>query len=120
MWCGGFREMKQYIIINTDYGMSSGKIGGQAAHASIGCYVENHKERPNFDEWFSDHAQRKIVVGMSEEKILNVLSKLEDDGIRYYVVRDKGSTEVPRDALTAVAIEPLGDCPRYFKRWRLL
>lgn len=112
--------MKQYILINTDYDMSKGKIGGQSAHASMGCYVVHSDGSDNFTEWFYEHAQRKIVVGLSEEKILNVLKKLDEDGIRYYVVNDKGSTEVPRGALTAVAIEPLGNCPRYFKRWRLL
>lgn len=116
--------MKQYIIVNTDLDMSKGKIGSQTAHASLGYAMDVATDLrvlfQNHHRWFFEHNQRKVVVGMSEEKMLNVITKLKEDGITYYAVNDVGSTEVPKGSLTAIAIEPRSEFPRYFARWRLL
>lgn len=118
--------MKQYIIVNTDLNMSKGKVGSQTAHASLGYGItmaspfNSHELFMNHHRWFFEHNQRKVVVGMSEQKMLSVMKKLDEDGITYYDVNDVGSTEVPKGSLTAIAIEPRSEFPRYFARWRLL
>lgn len=114
--------MKQYIIINKDLEMSPGKIAGQAAHASVGfTYSYGDEDLAVFD-WFNYHAQRKIVVGLTEEKIRNAMFKLTEEKIPFYVVRDTGKTEVEANSLTAIAIRPMSNenTPKWFARWRLL
>lgn len=68
--------MKQYIIIKKDLEMSPGKIAGQAAHASVG-YALHDGEDLAVTDWFNYHAQRKIVVTMTKEKMIDVMTKLK-------------------------------------------
>lgn len=115
--------MRQYILINTDLNMSSGKLAGQAAHASTGLIIKTGKVNfSKIQDWFSFHSQRKIVCGMKQQELLDTIERLKQESISHYVVYDTGKTEIPADSLTAVAIFPFSqtETPRWFKKFRLL
>jgi len=90
-------ELLQYIIVNKDIPLSTGKIAAHAAHASIiMTLAEQGTER--FKDWYDDgNMQRKIILKAKEKD----LEKLEKE---YYSVRDRGFYETEEGTLVAVSL----------------
>ena len=90
-------ELIQYIIVNKDLNMSTGKIASQVGHVCTICastlVTEDYLI---FWEWYMGE-QKKIILQAHQ----NVLEKLEND---YYSIRDKGHTEIEPNSLTAVSL----------------
>jgi PTH2 family peptidyl-tRNA hydrolase len=86
----------QAIILRKDLAMSKGKLAVQAAHASIGSYIESYEDlyaSYDCDDWFKE-GQRKIAFkATSEEHLLSLQEKAKELGLIAYLVEDFGLTE---------------------------
>jgi PTH2 family peptidyl-tRNA hydrolase len=110
------KEYKQVIIIRKDLNMRKGKMGAQAAHASMAAiikhqewYGDKHKIilDPRASNWIRGRFT-KVVVGIEKEIDLHKLySAAKSFGMLCSIIQDSGKTEfngVP--TYTAVAIGP--------------
>lgn len=91
-------ELVQYILVNQDLTMSTGKIAAQVGHS---CTVLTQRiltsdYRENFYEWYKQ--QKKIVLKAPQ----TLLEELEKRG--YIAIRDKGYTEIEPNSLTVVTL----------------
>lgn len=129
-------EIVQYLIINSDLTMSSGKVGAQTAHAErrvthnimkmaapYYCDIAKLEDMPkvvqNYIEW-SNGEEKKITLKASEKELRELLAKYGDQIVH---VIDNGHTEIPPNSLTVVALNPMkkSEARDYYinKRWRL-
>lgn len=116
-------ELIQYYIVNSELGMSIGKIAGQVAHVATNI-VENifaykaweYDAYQLYKQWKLDYDQKKIILrGKTKD-----LQKLVDLGFPY--IRDLGLTEVPEGSLTCVGLGVMwkSEAQQYIKRLQLL
>jgi PTH2 family peptidyl-tRNA hydrolase len=101
-------ELVQYFVVNSELGMSAGKIAAQVAHVEAKI-VHNltlktlHTPRPHevklFEDWFF-HDQAKIILRGKQKD----LEKLIEQG--WFYIRDNGRTEITADSLTVVGCAP--------------
>jgi PTH2 family peptidyl-tRNA hydrolase len=89
-------ELIQYFIVNTDLGMSSGKIASQVAHASMLITLKQQNEEV-FKQWMNI-CMKKVVLGGKEKDLL----VLESKGL--VAIRDKGLTEISPNSLTCIGL----------------
>jgi len=110
-------EYTMYIIINSDAGMSKGKIASQACHSA--CQVTRILERQRNNEngynaWLRD-GEQKIVLRATEKEMLNVIQIYQvDESVKRTSIepwcvhiRDFGKTQVQKDTLTSIAFKPI-------------
>ena len=97
--------MKQVFIIRQDLKMGKGKISGQCCHGAIKSYLLTDKDKR--DKWDKEYDYTKIVCKV---KTLNELLHYRDECIKrnipYFLVKDKGRTQIPEDSITCLAIGP--------------
>lgn len=111
-----------YMIINGDLNMSTGKIAAQIGHAAHNIiekyYNKTYSQQilDNYEMWYQNN-QRIVILSGKEKKLLQIIKKYQD----CCVIKDAGYTEVPVNALTVVAINPIerGSC-NIIKRLRCL
>lgn len=97
-------ELKQYIVIRSDLGLSPGKIAVQAVHAAILSY-ENVTEEDK--EGWTKEGQKTIVLKVGgKEDLLTLAEKASDLMIPFAIVKDAGLTEVPPGTITALGLGP--------------
>lgn len=121
--------VKQVIVIRKDLNMRKGKLAAQAAHAAMkaildrmqiseyakgstiweGCYVWHITifESEPLHRWLKGSFTKVVVSVDSEEELLEIKRKAEDEGILCAMVTDAGKTEfkgIPTN--TAVAVGP--------------
>lgn len=89
------KELIQYILVNTDLKMSTGKIAAQVGHACTLCALAEQNNK-NFKKWLEE-GQTKIILGASADFLMSLKSK-------YYSIVDKGLTEIPKGSLTVVSL----------------
>lgn len=90
------KELVQYFLVNTDLGMSTGKIAAQVGHASMLIALrDQHQE--NFQVW-REIAMKKIVLGATEER----MRKIIEENPTVVRIIDKGFTEIAPDSLTVI------------------
>ncbi|WP_159881661.1 aminoacyl-tRNA hydrolase [Paenibacillus puerhi] len=98
------RDIVQYFIVNSELGMSSGKMAAQVAHAAttmtLHCLLNDKSSHATFQAWLNA-GQKKIVLRGTEADLLR-LSKVEG----YLAIRDAGHTEIPSGSLTVVVLPP--------------
>lgn len=102
-------ELVQYIVVNKELPMSTGKISGQVAHGeTIVCFEVLHKgavpegTKERFLDWFDEgKGQKKILLEGKEKQLLKLIE------LGWYPVRDNGLTEIPAGSLTVVASLPM-------------
>jgi peptidyl-tRNA hydrolase len=111
-----------YIIVNSDLGMSKGKIASQVGHAveKITMKIFNaslHKTDSYFVEYqkYLKNGHRKIVLVAP----LKEIEKFKDDKDAVYII-DEGLTEIPHGSLTVIAFLPSNSNKERFKKYRLL
>ncbi|SDC65357.1 peptidyl-tRNA hydrolase [Paenibacillus sp. UNCCL117] len=97
------RDIVQYYIVNTELGMSPGKIAAQVAHAAttmtLHCLLNDKSSHAVFQAWLNA-GQKKIVLQGTEADLL----RLSGEG--YLSIRDAGHTEIPSGSLTVVVLPP--------------
>lgn len=113
------KEIKQYIIIRTDLGMSVGKTAAQASHASMKIFfdkmmkkkikngVEYTFEATEDEALWIDNKFTKIVKKVkNESQLLKVYEKAREAGLNVSLIKDAGLTELLGENYTAIAIGP--------------
>lgn len=107
-------ELVQYYVVNKDLPMSTGKIAGQVAHASM-LIALKQQDDPKFQQWMNS-IMKKIILKGSEKDLV----RLKELGFTSII--DKGLTEIPPDSLTVVGLPVMtrGEAQQYIKRLQLL
>ena len=113
------KEIKQYIIIRTDLGMSVGKTAAQASHASMKIFfdkmmrkkikngVEYTFEATEDEALWIDNKFTKIVKKVkNESQLLKVYEMAREAGLNVSLIKDAGLTELLGENYTAIAIGP--------------
>lgn len=126
---------KQVFIVNSDLGMSKGKIAGQIAHATVyymeeillyveGQSPENKELFEKFLIWREEGngLMKKIVLKATEGEMKKILCELAVREIETFAVYDAGLTQVAPGSFTCVVVEPLEEykCDELFGHLKLL
>ncbi len=113
-------EVKQYIIIRTDLGMSIGKTAAQASHASMKvffdkmetCVYDDKVKSFSFlaseeeSKWIEGRFTKIVKKVKNESQLLKVYQQALDAGLNVSLIKDAGLTELVGENYTAVAIGP--------------
>lgn len=103
---GDFRY-KQALVVRTDLKMGRGKIAVQCSHAAVSA-AEDARQR--FSDWWSAwliEGQRKIALKVqTEDALLAIVSKAESFNLPFFLVKDKGLTQIPAGSMTCLGIGP--------------
>ena len=100
-------EYKQVILIRTDLKMGTGKKCAQSCHGSLSSAdLVRIKNKEVWKKW-KNAGQKKVVLKISSMEELNeIVSKLEKNGILFFLVRDAGLTQLTPGTTTALGIGP--------------
>lgn len=103
------RYLKQMLIIRKDLKMRRGKEITQAGHA-IQYLMEYYKDKNNviFDIWCKTGARKITTLVNSEDELLEIKSKLADNGIPQFLVTDLGHTEfngIPTNTVLGTGVD---------------
>lgn len=118
---------KQVFIINSDLGMSKGKIAVQTAHAEV-LYMEEIPEDEKLYERFiiwrkEEHGlMKKAVLKATEEEMNKIVCDMAVKEIDIFSVYDRGLTQIDPNSFTCLVIEPLPEerCDELFGHLKLL
>ena len=90
----------QYIVVNKELKMSSGKAMAQVAHA-----IMTAADYEDLDRYFDAVQRTVIVLEGSGRQILNLYDYLKQRGVSSDYVIDEGTNEIPTMSVTALATE---------------
>lgn len=103
--------MIQTFLVNTDLKMRKGKIAAQVAHGETlymsDVYSVIHEEMKERNRVWIDGGMHKVVFKSTESEMIETMRILDNLNTNYYVVRDFGLTQVPKNSFTVLVIEPL-------------
>lgn len=110
-------EIVQYIVVNKELGMSTGKVSAQVAHVAMMMgihYGMVDNDNDDFWFWYTCNEQKKIIL-QGKQKDLEKLAE------KFFFVIDSGYTEIPKDSLTVVGLPPMrkSEAKQYIKRLQL-
>lgn len=134
------REVKQYIIIREDLGMSIGKLASQAAHSSMKVFFDKFEETEvecdngefkkavlftlTLEEelWIKGLFTKIVKKVKNEFQLLKAYEKAKELGLNCSLIKDAGLTELQGENYTAVAIGPnyVDKCEPVVKKLRNL
>lgn len=90
------KDLRMYILVNSDIVINKGKLSGQVGHAvAVYFYYEMVNNMNLINEYMGKY-QKKIILLCPQEK----LEDLENKG--YITIRDKGWTDLEPNTLTCV------------------
>lgn len=121
----------QYIIVRRDLvpTMGIGKTAAQVAHASLGAVLDGQAllDSPSVRGWLSGPFTKLVVYVKTRQKLLNLMSKLEEAEIRHRPIYDACRTKLEPEepngtTLTCVGLEPIrsDQAPKFLTGLRLL
>lgn len=93
------QEIVQYIVVNKELGMSTGKTAAQVGHV-VTLSTLKYQDTEEFQTWLAN-GQVKILLGGKLKDLL----KLKEQGFIH--IEDFGRTEIPEGSLTAIALPPM-------------
>lgn len=102
-------DVRMYLVVRSDLGMSPGKIAAQCSHAAVMLFSQIEHSEPELLEHWLAGGQAKIVLKCKNEQELRNLQEaafLAD--IPTALVEDAGHTEVAPGSATVVGIGPVG------------
>ena len=103
--------MIQTFLVNTNLKMRKGKIAVQVAHGETlymsDVYSPLHEDIKERNGVWMDGGMHKVVFKSTEKEMIETMRILNNLNTNYYVVRDFGLTQVPKNSFTVLAIEPL-------------
>lgn len=114
-------EPKQIIVIRKDLNMSPGKLAAQVSHASLGCitnlmkkeicedsidYILNVSNNKALEEWISGRFTKVILYVKSEQALLNLKEKADQNNIINCLIKDAGFTEFDKPTYTCLGLGP--------------
>ena len=93
-----------YIFVNSQVGMSAGKMSAQAAHAAVEAYRISRNDL--IDAWYvGGHYTKLIMDGGDETRLRTIKDYLEWRGFHAELIIDEGRTEVEPFTATALGVE---------------
>lgn len=121
----------QYIVFRKDlvYTMGIGKCCAQASHASLGAVLDNGRllDTPEVKGWLAGPFTKLVVYVKTKQKLLNLVAKLGELGIRAKPIYDSCRTKLDPEepdgsTLTCVGIAPIlaDETPKCLRTLRLL
>lgn len=121
-------DLRIYIVMRTDIGMSRGKMIAQACHAveGLNLLLVQRLGIPNYmglKHRYRLGGSTKIALRCDDEAtLIDCIHICEGSDIPVYVVRDAGRTEVEPDTATCLAFGPIArdEVPSKLRRMRLL
>lgn len=97
-------ELKQVILVRQDLKLPKGKLGAQAAHASVEATLRSDKRKVN--GWRSE-GMAKIVLKVKDLKeLMKYNTNAKSTGLVTAVITDAGKTIVAPGTKTCLAIGP--------------
>ena len=100
-------ECKQVLVVRLDLKMGRGKIAVQCSHAAVSAADET---RQNFVDWWKVwlvEGQPKIALKVPDlDGILTLEKQARARRLPFYVVKDKGMTQIPPGTVTCIGIGP--------------
>jgi len=141
--------VKQIIVVRKDLidredeQMTSGKLAGQVAHASMAPFLEmargapynetNHpkgsytleievNEGSALKDWLEKDFRKIVLYVKNEQKLLDLHAELKEAGFIASLVQDKGLTIFSEPTYTCLGVEPLrhSEIHPFVKRLQLL
>ncbi len=115
-------ELKMWLAIRTDLGMSPGKIAVQAAHAASDLLLRGQgKQQAVLAEYLRGPTTKIAVRVDSETTLRRVASEAQAANIPWRIVSDAGRSEIAPGTLTVCAFGPAyrADLPSMLKRLQL-
>ena len=111
---------KQVIVVRGDINFGTkGKLAAQVAHASLGsivsnAYVMEHDDSPtmcipydsDLNKWFTEKFTKIVVKCQSEQELLDLAKKCEENGIRHSLIKDAGDTVFNEPTYTCLGVGP--------------
>ncbi len=94
---------KQAIILDTDLGMSKGKMIAQACHASLKAYENASKKQQK--KW-KNNGQKKVILAKGENQLHELTRQAKRNKLPKSLIKDAGHTELQPGAKTAAGIGP--------------
>jgi PTH2 family peptidyl-tRNA hydrolase len=117
------RELKMWLAVRTDLGMSIGKACAQAGHAFGHLHLVAQKQQPEiFSKYLEDATPKITVRADSETALRRVHEEARQAGIPTYIIHDAGRSELEPNTATVCAFGPAyhDELPAFLKRLRLL
>lgn len=112
------KEVKQYIIVRTDLGMSSGKLAAQAAHACMKVFFDkmiilptDKSERTLYLtdeelEWVDGKFTKITKKVKNENQLLKVYNAAKEAGLNVSLIKDAGLYGLEGENYTCIAVGP--------------
>ena len=97
-------QFKQVILVRKDLNLPRGKLGAQAAHASVEALLKSHKD--DISQWKQEGMKKVILAVADKEALLKYKSDAEDAGLVTGLITDAGKTVVEPGTITCVGIGP--------------
>lgn len=117
------QELRLWLVVRADLGMSTGKIVAQAMHAAWGLYRTLVWDRPSLFSRYEGSNHTKIVVKVPS---LAALERVEREAtalaIPFYSVRDAGRTEIEPGTKTVCLFGPASrsGLPPFLRRLQVM
>ena len=100
-------KYKQALIIRLDLKIGRGKIAIQCSHAAVSAAEQARIRFPQWWKAWLEDGQRKIALKVPDlDALLNLENNARRNRLPFYLVRDRGLTQVPPDTITCVGIGP--------------
>ena len=101
--------VKQVIIVRNDLKMGKGKIAAQACHASLGVYKKVKGLDKKLIKVWEDGGEKKVVLAASLDELMEFKKWADGVGVKSYLVKDAGHTQLEPGTITALGLGPDSD-----------
>lgn len=99
--------LKMALVVRGDLKLTKGKTSAQCAHASITCFINATKQRPDLLNAWLNLGQPKIVLRVDSLNEIETIAKSANERqIINGLVRDAGRTQVSAGTVTVLGIGP--------------
>lgn len=99
--------MKQAIVVNHALKLPKGKLAAQAAHASVGAFLEASAAEQQ--AWLDEGMPKVVLRVDTTEELAALLEKAQKKGLPASLIEDAGRTVVPEGTITCLGIGPAQD-----------
>lgn len=116
-------ELKIWIAVRGDLGMSPGKLAAQCGHGVMGLCEQKFRERDAlFQEYLASATPKIVVRADTQDQLLQIFKQAQRAKIGAYLVVDAGRTELAPSTPTVCVFGPArrSDLPPLLSRLRLL
>lgn len=119
----GAPELKVWVLVRQDTGMSLGKAIAQTGHAFVTSYALTHHFNPQVAFTWMNAGQPKLSKRVrNEAELIKCFEACREMGLVSVIVEDEARTEFKEKTLTAVCVGPclFDDLPKIVKQLQLI